>query len=89
MVLVCVAAGAWLLIAPRRIGTLLADGFGFQSRSESRVFLKVLLLRLASAGVIGYALFFAANSLPLAQSVQRWQPRTTGRRSVQGDLPPC
>jgi hypothetical protein len=47
VVLGCVLLGAWLLVTPRRIGTLLADGFGFQSRFASHAFVKVLLLRLA------------------------------------------
>jgi hypothetical protein len=56
VVLGCVLLGAWLLVTPRRIGTLLADGFGFESRFASHAFVKVLLLRLVGAGVIGFAI---------------------------------
>lgn len=78
VVLGCVLLGAWLLVTPRRIGTLLADGFGFQSRFASHAFVKVLLLRLVGAGVIGFAIFLAANNMPLDQAVQRWQPAPQG-----------
>jgi hypothetical protein len=47
-------------------------------RFASHAFVKVLLLRLVGAGVIGFAIFLAVNSVPLSQLVQRWQPAPQG-----------
>jgi hypothetical protein len=75
--LVCVGllvCGLWLAIRPRRLLTVLGDGFGFDWPMASRGRVTNLLPRIAGAALIAYGVYLGASTLHLAEAIESFQP---------------